>query len=89
MTEPPAPPADSPPEPAPERLTYNAKLGLVLFVAYAVLYANFVLVSAFAVELMAVPWGGVPVSVWSGFGLIFAAVFLAVLYGVLARDEGG
>ena len=45
------------------------------------------LVSAFAVEWMGVLWGGVPVSVWAGFGLIVAAVAMAVLYGVLARDE--
>ena len=83
----PAPPGSVPEDPAPERLTYNAKLGLVLFAAYTALYANFVLISAFRVEWMGVLWGGVPASVWCGFGLILAAVALAVLYGVLARDE--
>ena len=83
----PAPPGPVPEDPAPEQLTYNAKLGLVLFAAYTALYANFVLISAFRVEWMGVLWGGVPASVWCGFGLILAAVALAVLYGVLARDE--
>ncbi|NNJ25280.1 DUF485 domain-containing protein [Alienimonas chondri] len=73
-----------PPE---ELLTYNAKLGLVLFAVYTSLYASFVLVSAFWVDWMGVLWGGVPASVWTGFGLIAFAVFLAVLYGVMARDE--
>ena len=92
MTDPPAPPPDTPthasPDPPPaERLTYNAKLGLVLFAVYTSFYAQFVLVSAFRVEWMGVLWGGVPISVWAGFGLIAAAVAMAVLYGVLARDE--
>ena len=84
-----APPADTAPAwvpPPEELLTYNAKLGLVLFAIYTSLYATFVLVSAFFVEWMGVLWGGVPVSVWSGFALIGIAVFMAVLYGVLARD---
>ncbi len=86
------PPADPPPaEPAwaappEELLTYNAKLGLVLFAIYTAMYANFVFVSAFRVEWMGVLWNGVPISVWSGFGLIAAAALLAGLYGVLARD---
>ena len=94
MTDPPAPPPRTPPvpppadpPPAPDRLTYNAKLGLVLFAVYTSLYAQFVLVSAFKVEWMGTLLGGVPVSVWAGFALIAAAVCMAVLYGVLARDE--
>ena len=89
MPDPPAPPPDPPRErPAGgETLTYNAKLGLVLFAVYTSFYAQFVLVSAFWVELMGVPWGGVPVSVWAGFALIVLAVAMAVLYGALARDE--
>lgn len=75
------------PAPAPERLTYNAKLGLILFAVYSSLYAQFVLVSAFRVEWMGTLLAGVPVSVWAGFALIAAAVFMAVLYGVLARDD--
>ena len=86
MPAPPPPVAPPPDPPRVEKLTYNAKLGLVLFAVYTSLYAQFVLVSAFAVEWMGVLWGGVPVSVWAGFGLIVAAVAMAVLYGVLARD---
>ena len=81
------PPATPPVPPTGELLTYNAKLGLVLFAVYTTLYANFVLISAFKVEWMGALWDGVPVSVWSGFGLIAIAVFMAVLYGVLARDD--
>ena len=87
---PPADPPTAPPSvpPREELLTYNAKLGLVLFAVYTTLYANFVLISAFKVKWMGVLWDGVPVSVWSGFALIAIAVAMAVLYGVLARDDG-
>ena len=78
--------SDPAPPPAPERLTYNAKLGLVLFAVYTVLYTQFVFVAAFKHEWMATPLAGVPVSVWAGFGLIAAAVVLALLYGAMARD---
>ena len=79
-------PADPPPVPARRGLTYNAKLGLVYFALYTVLYTQFVFVAAFRPDWMGVLWSGVPVSVWAGFGLIAAAVVLAVLYGVTARD---
>ena len=68
--------------------SYNARLGLWLFALYLALYAAFVYLSAFRNDLMARPvLGGVNLAVVYGFGLIFAAFVLAVLYMVLCRDE--
>ena len=68
--------------------SYNARLGLTLFFLYLVIYATFVALSAFRNDLMATPvLGGVNLAVVYGFGLIFTAFVLAVLYMVLCRDE--
>jgi uncharacterized membrane protein (DUF485 family) len=68
--------------------SYNARLGLWLFALYLALYAAFVYLSAFRNDFMARPvLGGVNLAVVYGFGLIFAAFVLAVLYMLLCRDE--
>lgn len=62
----------------------NSRIGLVLFALYLLLYGGFVLVNTFSPETMeATPWAGVNVAVLSGFGLIVAALVLALLYGML------
>ncbi len=64
----------------------NARIGLILFAIYLVLYAGFVFVNAFAPELMEVtPIAGVNLAILYGFGLIIAALALALLYGWLCR----
>jgi len=66
----------------------NARLGLVLFFVYLVFYGSFVLINAFAPSIMArTPWAGVNLAIWYGFALIVAAFVLALLYGVLCREE--
>jgi uncharacterized membrane protein (DUF485 family) len=68
--------------------SYNARLGLVLFALYLLIYATFVGLSAFRNDLMATPvLGGVNLAVVYGFGLIFAAFVLAVVYMVLCKNE--
>ena len=58
------------------------RLGLVLFAVYLALYTGFVLLAAFAPELMeAAPLAGVNIAIWYGFGLIVAAIVLALIYG--------
>jgi uncharacterized membrane protein (DUF485 family) len=58
------------------------RLGLTLFAVYLALYTGFVLLAAFAPELMEVaPLAGVNVAIWYGFGLIVAAIVLALVYG--------
>lgn len=66
--------------------TYNARVGLVLFIIYLVLYGGFVLLNAFATETMEwTPVAGVNLAILYGFGLIVAALLLAVLYGLLCK----
>jgi len=66
--------------------TRNARIGLVLFAVYVVLYGGFVLLNAFAPETMErLPFAGVNLAIWYGFGLIVAALVLALLYGWLCR----
>ena len=68
--------------------SYNARLGLWLFALYLALYAAFVYLSAFRNDLMARPvLGGVNLAIVYGFGLIFAAFVLAVVYMLLCKSE--
>ena len=72
----------------PETISRNSRYGLILFAIYLALYGSFVLASAFAPELMErAPLVGVNLAILSGFGLIGAAILLALLYGWLCRDD--
>lgn len=82
----------------PQTAARNARYGLVLFAVYLVLYGGFVLLNAFAPEQMErTPLAGVNLAILYGFGLIAAALVLALVYGWLcrasaappARGEGG
>jgi uncharacterized membrane protein (DUF485 family) len=69
-------------------LSRNARIGLVLFFVYLVLYGGFVLVSAFAPAVMETTLlAGVNLAILYGFGLILAAFVLALVYGWLCRTE--
>ena len=69
-------------------LSRNAKIGLVLFGIYVVLYGAFVFLNAFAPQTMeATPVAGVNLAILSGFGLIIGALMMAMLYGWLC-DSG-
>ena len=64
----------------------NSRIGLVLFVIYLVLYGGFVLLNAFSPETMEkTPMAGVNLAILYGFGLIIAALVLALLYGWLCK----
>lgn len=66
----------------------NARVGLWLFAVYVVLYAGFMVLSAFYPERMrqsAV--AGVNLAVAYGFGLILGAFLLALLYMFLVRGR--
>lgn len=66
--------------------TANARVGLILFTVYLLLYGGFVLLNAFATETMEwTPVAGVNLAILYGFGLIVAALMLAVLYGLLCK----
>ncbi|MCP4191100.1 MAG: DUF485 domain-containing protein [Planctomycetaceae bacterium] len=66
----------------------NAVIGIVLFIVYLVLYGAFVLINAFTPQVMEVtPLPGINLAIVYGFGLIFAAFALAMLYGVLCKGD--
>jgi uncharacterized membrane protein (DUF485 family) len=63
----------------------NTRIGLVLFAIYLALYAGFMGLSTFAPEVMrSTPFGGINLAILYGFGLIAAAMVLAIIYLVLA-----
>lgn len=64
----------------------NAKIGYVLFGIYLLLYGGFVLLNAFAPDAMEQTVGGINLAILYGFGLILAAIVLALLYGVLCKE---
>ena len=75
----------------PEVITRNARNGLVLFAVYVAMYGGFIFLSVFRPDLLrARPFGGVNLAIIYGFGLIAAALVLAVIYMWLCRkrDEG-
>ena len=62
--------------------TRNTRLGLLFFGVYLLLYSGFVLLAAFSPESMErTPLAGVNVAIWYGFGLIVAAIVMALVYG--------
>ncbi|MHC4876155.1 MAG: DUF485 domain-containing protein [Planctomycetota bacterium] len=66
----------------------NARIGLVLFAVYLALYGGFVFLSAFSPESMeSTPVAGVNLAILYGFGLIIAALILALIYGVICRED--
>jgi uncharacterized membrane protein (DUF485 family) len=86
-----APPTDDDHGPAAAR---RARLGLILFAFYLVLYGGFVLLNAFAPAWMEqTPLFGVNLAVLYGLALIVSAFVLALVYDWLCRDpkagEGG
>ena len=71
----------------------NSRIGLVLFFVYLLLYGGFVFLNAFSPETMErTPAAGVNLAILYGFGLIIAALVLAVIYGLACTstpDEQG
>jgi uncharacterized membrane protein (DUF485 family) len=67
---------------------YNARVGLLLFAVYLVLYGGFIYLSAFKREVMAqASLGGMNFAIVYGFALIIAAFVLAVVYMFLCKPE--
>ena len=66
----------------------NARIGMILFIVYLVLYVGFVFLNTFSAETMEMlPYRGVNLAIWYGFGLIISAFVLALLYGALCGEE--
>ena len=81
------PPADAL---QPAEAARNARYGLALFAAYAALYGAFMILTAFAPQVMeTVAVAGVNLAVLYGLALIAAAFLLALVYAWLCRAPAG
>ncbi len=66
--------------------TRNSRIGIVLFAVYLLLYGGFVFLNTFAADVMeTTPLAGVNLAILYGFGLIVAALVLALIYGLLCN----
>lgn len=64
----------------------NARLGLWLFGVYLIVYGGFVLLTAFAPQVMQITFAsGLNVAILYGLGLIAGAMVLALVYAWLCR----
>ncbi|MFA6241485.1 MAG: DUF485 domain-containing protein, partial [Candidatus Hydrogenedentales bacterium] len=70
----------------PHLVNRNARYGLILFAVYVVLYGGFIFLAVFRTDVMSkgLP-GGMNLAIGYGFGLIAAALFLALIYMALCR----
>lgn len=69
--------------------TRSNRIGLGLFAVYLLLYGGFVLLNAFAPEMMEITLlADVNLAILYGFALILAAFALALVYGFLCRTTG-
>ena len=70
-------------------MSKRSRLGPILFGLYLLLYGTFVLLAAFSPATMDRPIAGINLAVWFGFGLIGAAVIMALIYGMFAPVDAG
>ncbi|MEM9589535.1 MAG: DUF485 domain-containing protein [Planctomycetota bacterium] len=76
------------PSSADEARRSNARLGLWLFAIYLALYGGFVLINALAASWMeTIVLAGLNLAIVYGFALIVIAFLMALLYGVLCKDD--
>jgi uncharacterized membrane protein (DUF485 family) len=67
-----------------------ARVGLLLFGIYVLLYAGFIAIVVFQPNLLVLrPLGGVNAAIVYGMGLIAAALLLSLVYMVLCREPAG
>ena len=67
----------------------NARIGMMLFVIYLLLYSGFVLINTFNPQLMEkTPFAGVNLAIWYGMALIIGAFVMAMIYGFICTPEG-
>jgi uncharacterized membrane protein (DUF485 family) len=72
----------------PELAARRARYGLGLFAVYFLLYAGFLLLNVIDPAMMEqTPIAGLNVAILYGFGLIIAALALALVYAWLCRER--
>lgn len=70
-------------------VAHNTRMGVLLLAVYVVFYGGFMALSAFRPAAMAwSPFGGPNLAVVYGFGLIFLALILALIYMKVCRQSG-
>ena len=66
----------------------KARLGLWMFLIYTIVYAGFIVIAAFAPDVMGMDIGNINLAIFYGLFLIVFAVLLAFIYNfICARCE--
>lgn len=63
--------------------SFKSRVGIWMFVMYAILYVGFVLINTFKPGLMGSDIGGLNLAIVYGFGLILFALMLAFVYNAI------
>lgn len=58
----------------------KTKLGAIMFICYAIIYAGFIFINVTSPKLMQLDIGGLNLAIVYGFGLIILALVLALIY---------
>jgi len=59
---------------------FKARLGVIMFCIYTIVYAGFIFINVFEPKLMKIDIGSLNLAIVYGFGLIVFAIVLAVIY---------
>ncbi|MCC7147297.1 MAG: DUF485 domain-containing protein [Phycisphaeraceae bacterium] len=63
--------------------SFKTRIGVWMFVLYAIIYAGFVIVNTFNPKIMGSDIGGSNLAILYGFGLIIFALMLAFVYNAI------
>jgi len=72
--------------------SFKTRVGIWMFVLYAIIYAGFILINTINPDLMGSDIGSLNLAIIYGFGLIIFAVLLAFIYNAIctaAEEEFG
>jgi uncharacterized membrane protein (DUF485 family) len=63
--------------------SFKSRMGIWMFIMYALIYAGFILINTFKPKLMASDIGGLNLAIVYGFGLIVFALMFAFVYNAV------
>ncbi len=66
-----------------ELIAYKTKLGVIMFIIYAIVYGGFVAINTINPKLMGLELWGLNLAILYGFFLIIFALILALIYNYL------
>ncbi|ODA42344.1 DUF485 domain-containing protein [Desulfosporosinus sp. BG] len=64
----------------------KARLGVVMFIIYTVIYAGFIYINVWDSQVMRISVGSFNVAILYGFGLIVLALVLAIIYNQICTN---